>query len=85
VKVVDSLKVSLTNEGEDMCLEHLRAIRNVQLNQGVENVAARTVHFRRVYICRYEGDGVKRGWYITRYKLDVVIDVDRMYYAFGRS
>ena len=33
-------------------------------------------HFRRAYICRYEGDGVKRGWYITRYKPDVVVDVE---------
>jgi len=79
------LKVSLTNEGEEMCLEHLRAIRNVQLNQCMENVAARTALFRRAYICRYEDEGVKRGWYITRYKPDVVIDVDQMYYAFGRS
>ena len=56
-----------------MCVEHLRAIRNVQLNHCVENVAAHTAHFRRVYICRYEGDG---GWHITRYKPHVVIDVD---------
>ena len=61
MKVVDSLPVSLTNEDKDMCLEHLRAIRNVQLNQGVENVAARTAHVRRAYICRYESEGVKRG------------------------
>jgi hypothetical protein len=81
---VDSLKVSLINEGEDMC-GALRAIRNVQLNQCVENVAGRTVRFRRAYICSYEGEGVKRGWYITRYKPDVVIDVDQMYYSFERS
>jgi hypothetical protein len=66
-KVVDPLKVTLTNEDEDMSVEHLRAIRDFQLNQCVENVAAHTAHVRRAYICRYEGDGVKRGWYVTRY------------------
>jgi hypothetical protein len=59
--------VTLTNEDEDMSVEHLRAIRDFQLNQCVENVAAHTAHVRRAYICRYEGDGVKRGWYVTRY------------------